>query len=45
VSLTTINATEERAIGAIREALEDSDVSVRGAATNALAKLQPKEGL
>ena len=45
MSLTTINATDEAAIIAMTNALEDSDVNVRQAATNALAKLRPKEGL
>jgi HEAT repeat protein len=42
VSFTTIGANDKSTIGAITEALQDSDVNVREAATNALAKLQAK---
>jgi len=45
VSLTTINATDEVTIGAITDALKDSDVNVRQAATNALVKLRANGGL
>jgi HEAT repeat protein len=45
VSLTAINGSDQPAIGAIEHALQDGDVNVRQAATNAVAKLQPKEGL
>ena len=45
VSLTAINGSDQPALGAITDALQDGDASVREAATNALAKLQPKAGL
>lgn len=45
VSLTTINAPDEATIAAMTDALQDRDVNVRQAATNALAKLRPKDGI
>ena len=42
VSLTTIGANDKATVGAITDALQDSDAKVREAATSALAKLQAK---